>query len=77
MGSKRKKHTTQVDQRKHNYTKIDDIGQIRDDAVSLGLHLTTKRWTPKYPPHWIEDIIFYRIHKSILSGSAQYEADLD
>ncbi len=75
MGAKRKNHTTQNQHRANNYTKISDICQIRADAVSLGLPLTTKRWNPRYETSWIEDVIFYRIHKSILEDSAQAEAD--
>lgn len=77
MGAKRKNHTTQNDRRQQNYSKIDDIGLIRDEAPKLGLNFTTRRWKHKYEVSWIEDVIFYRIHKSILSESAQYEADLD
>jgi len=77
MGAKRKNHTTQNDRRQRNYSKIEDIGLIRDEAVKFGLNFTTRRWAHKYPVPWIEDIVFFRIHKSILSESAQYEADLD
>lgn len=77
MGAKRKNHTTQCDRRQNNYVKISDVCKIRDDAVSLGLHLTTRRWEPKYPVTFIEAVVFYRVHKSILESSSQYEADLD
>lgn len=75
MGHKRLNHTTQHDHRANNYSKIDDICQIRQEAVTLGLHRTTRRWRHRYDVTWLEDVIFYRIHKSILAESAQYEVD--
>ena len=69
--------TSHVDRRASNNQRIADVCEIRDDAVRLGLQETTERWKVCYTVEWIEDVVFYRIHKSILEGSAQYEVDGD
>lgn len=66
-----------IDRRSRNNQTIEDVLQIRTDAVTLGLYLTTQRWRIRYDVTWIEDVVYYRIHKSLLAGSAQYEAESD
>ena len=74
----RHQHTlAHVDRRAKNNQRIADVCEIRDDAVRLGLQETTERWKPRYDVEWIEDVVFYRIHKSILEGSCQYDVDGD
>jgi len=73
----RKPTTSDKDRRNHNGRLIADVCEMRNDAVTLGLQETTERWKPRYDVEWIEDVVFYRIHKSILEGSCQYEVDGD
>ena len=74
----RHQHTlAHVDRRAKNNQRIADVCEIHDDAVSLGLQETTERWKVRYDVEWIEDVVFYRIHKSILEGRCQYEVDGD
>lgn len=66
-----------VDKRIANRRMIDDVLDIRSDAVTLGLRLTVERWKPRYSSETIEDVVFYRIHRTIIAGAAQYEAERD
>lgn len=77
MGRHKNSPMADVDRRRQNAGRIVDVCQIRDDAVQIGLQLTAERWKPRYTIEWIEDVVFYRIHKSILEGSCQYEVDGD
>ena len=77
MGRHKKSPMAHVDRRAKNNQRIADVCEIRDDAVQIGLQQTAERWKPRYTTEWIEDVVFYRIHKSILEGSCQYEVDGD
>lgn len=66
-----------IDRRLANRRIIDDVLDIRSDAVTIGLRLTIERWRPRYSRETIEDVVFYRIHRTLIAGAAQYEAERD
>lgn len=73
----RKPSQSHKDRRNSNGLLIADVCEIRNDAVTLGLQTTTERWQPRYAADWIEDVVFYRLHKSLIEGSCQHEVDCD
>lgn len=66
-----------VDRRSRNQQIVDDVLEIRKDAMAYGLWHTTRRWKPRYSVEFIESVIFYRVYKSLIEGAAQYEAESD